>query len=142
MVEVQPIERLDSKTTKLVRLAMRARKRAYAPYSKYLVGAVVVDKKGKIFSGCNVENANYAGTICAEHVAVAKMVSRGSREIRRVVLVTSSDEPVFPCGFCRQIISEFGQKAVITTVNRRATRFAEAELIEILPWVFSRKELS
>ncbi len=142
MFETMPIEKMNAKLKRLVRLAIKARKRAYAPYSKYLVGAIVVDSRGKIFSGCNVENANYAGTICAEHVAVVKMVSRGSREIRRVVLVTSSNEPVFPCGFCRQVISEFGPKAVITTVNRRATVFAEAELSAILPAGFSRKQLS
>lgn len=139
--EKRPIEELAPKMKRLVRLALKARKRAYAPYSKYLVGAVVVDGRGKVFSGCNVENANYAGTICAEHVAVAKMVSWGSREIRRVVLVTSSDEPVFPCGFCRQILSEFGPSSEITTVNRRATVFSQTTLENLLPGRFSRKSL-
>lgn len=141
MPEPKPVEELDKKTKRLVRMAVRARKRAYAPYSKYLVGAVVVDSKGKVHSGCNVENANYAGTICAEHVAVAKMISRGGREIRRVVLVTSSDEPVFPCGFCRQIISEFGPSAEVTTLNRRTTIFSQASMEELLPAQFSKKQL-
>ena len=141
MFEQHPVEELDPKTQRLVRLAMRARKRAYAPYSGYLVGAVVVDSRGKVFSGCNIENANYAGTICAEHVAVAKMVSRGSREIRRLVLITSSDEPVFPCGFCRQILSEFGARAEITALNKRATVFSQATLSSLLPAEFSRRQL-
>ncbi|MBI1861927.1 MAG: cytidine deaminase, partial [Deltaproteobacteria bacterium] len=109
--------------------------------SKYLVGAVIVDTRGKIHAGCNVENANYAGTTCAEQAAVVKMVSRGAREIRRVVLVTSSDEPVFPCGFCRQIIIEFGPHAEVTTVNRRMTQFAQSTMDELLPAQFSKKQL-
>jgi cytidine deaminase len=139
--ESRPAEELEHSMHRLVRIAMRARKRAYAPYSKYLVGAAVVDSRGKVYSGCNIENANYAGTICAEHVAIAKMVSHGSREVRRLVLVTSSETPVFPCGFCRQIIAEFGARSEITTVNRRGTLFAQAMLEELLPMGFSRREL-
>ena len=141
-LEPRPIEELDTRTKRLVKVAMKARKRAYAPYSKYLVGAVVVDTKGRIHSGCNVENANYAGTTCAEQVAVTKMVSRGGREIRRVVLVTSSDEPVFPCGFCRQIIIEFGPSAEVTTVNKRMTQFAQSTMEELLPAQFSKEQLT
>ena len=141
MAEVKPIEDLDAKTQKLVRRALKVRKRAYAPYSKYLVGAIVVDSKGKIHSGCNVENSNYGGSICAERNAVTKMVSRGGRQIRRVIIVASSDEPAFPCGFCRQVIAEFGPNAEIVAVNRRATQFSDSSMTDLLPFQFSKKQL-
>lgn len=137
-----PIEDLDPKLRRLVHLALKVRKRAYAPYSKYLVGVVIVDGRGHIHSGCNVENASYGVSVCAERVAITKMVSRGAKEIRRLVLVTSSDEPVFPCGLCRQSIAEFGPEAMIVTVNRRATVFSQSTLSEILPSQFNRSVLT
>src|SRR5688572_11148833 len=96
--KVKPIESLDKRTLKLLRFAMKTRKRAHAPYSNYRVGVALLDNKGSIHSGCNVENASYGGSICAERVAICKMVTRGGKEVRQIVVIAPSEEPVFPCG--------------------------------------------
>lgn len=140
--ELKPIEELDKASRKLFKLAVRARKKAYAPYSKYLVGVSIVDGKGRVHTGCNVENASYSLTICAERSAIVKMVSRGSRDLRLLVLVTSSDEPVFPCGPCLQVIHEFGREAVVVAVNRRGSAYREATIASLLPAAFTRERLS
>lgn len=136
-----PIEDLDKKEMALVRAALRARKKAYAPYSQYPVGAVVVDSKGKLHSGCNVENASYPAGICAERTAIAKMVSRGGRQLRCVVVAASSEEPVFPCGICLQVIQEFGRNAQLIAVNRRGTVYQKAAVSNLFPFAFSPEKL-
>lgn len=99
----------------LVKLAKKARKNAYAPYSKYKVGAAVVTKSGKTFAGCNVENASYGATICAERGAVMQMVAAGETEIAAVAVVT--EDGGSPCGMCRQVLAEFTKNAPIVMVN-------------------------
>lgn len=141
MSEAKPIESLDKRLYPLVRKAVAVRKRAYAPYSKYLVGVALVDSKGKIHSGCNFENASYGASICAERAAIGKMVSRGSRELRTIVVVASSDEPVFPCGLCLQVIREFGPRARVIALNSRATVYQESTLSELFPSAFSPEKL-
>ena len=142
MDESLPVEKLDKTTRHLIRLAMKSRKRAYAPYSKYRVGCAIQSAKGKVHLGCNVENASYSLAICAERVALGKMVSRGERLFKRLVVVTSSDDPVFPCGACLQCIAEFGAEAAIVAVNSRGTLFKQAQLKELFPHFFSKKQLS
>lgn len=142
MSEVKPVENLDNATLKLVRLAMRARKRAYAPYSKYRVGCALRDDKGKLFTGCNVETANYSGTVCAERTALVKMVSRGGKRCRRIVVVTSSEVPAFPCGECLQMINELGRDSTVFAVNHRGTIYREASLQELFPYAFSKEMLT
>jgi cytidine deaminase len=137
----QPIEALDKRLLKLVRMALRARKRAYAPYSRFQVGCAIRDGKGKIHTGCNVENASYPATICAERTAIAKMVSRGSRDIKLVVVATPSEEPCFPCGVCLQVISEFGRDASVLAVNGTGTRFRTARMSDLYPASFSKSFL-
>lgn len=92
---------------KLIAAARQAREHAHAPYSKFRVGAAVRTTSGKIFGGCNVENASYGLTICAERVAIFKAVSEGEREFESVAVVTDTDDLTPPCGACRQIIWEF-----------------------------------
>lgn len=92
---------------KLVTAARRAREHAHAPFSKFRVGAAVRTKSGKIFSGCNIENASYGLTVCAERVAIFKAVSEGEREFDAIAVVTDTDNLTPPCGACRQIIWEF-----------------------------------
>lgn len=99
----------------LVDLAKDARKNAYAPYSKYKVGAAVATKSGKTFVGCNVENASYGATICAERGAVMAMVAAGETEIAAVAVVT--EDGGSPCGMCRQVLSEFTKDAPIALVS-------------------------
>jgi len=105
-----------SKTDALLAAARAARARAYAPYSRYHVGAAVLTKSGRIFVGCNVENATYGATVCAERNAIGAMVAAGEREPVACVVVTAGPTPGTPCGICRQVLSEFAADMPITLV--------------------------
>ena len=112
----------------VVLAAREARERAYAPYSHYQVGAAVLADDGRIFGGCNVENASYGLTICAERGAVMAGVAAGARSFRRVVVVTDSEPPAAPCGACRQFLAEFGPGLEVEAVgpsSRRSWRLAD-----------------
>ena len=92
---------------KLIEAAQAAREKAFAPYSKFKVGAALKTKSGKIYTGCNIENASYGLTMCAERVAIYKAISEGENEFTEIVVVADTDELTSPCGACRQIIWEF-----------------------------------
>lgn len=92
---------------RLLEAAIRARENAHAPFSKFRVGAAVEDTDGRIFTGCNVENATYGLTVCAERVAIFKAISEGARKFRRVAIVADTETLTPPCGACRQILWEF-----------------------------------
>lgn len=112
----------------VVAAARAAQAAAYAPYSRYRVGAALEATDGRIFTGCNVENASYGLTICAERGAVMAAVAAGARTFRRVVIVTDSDPPASPCGACRQFLAEFGPDLAVEAVGpggRRHWRIAE-----------------
>ncbi len=141
MSKQYPIEDLDKSSLKLVKLALQARKKAHAPYSNYFVGSAILDNKGKLHTGCNVENASYPASICAERVAIGKMVSRGGKQIKKIIVAASSDEPVFPCGMCLQVIQEFGKKCEVIALNRRGTAFRKATFQELFPFAFSIEKL-
>lgn len=96
-----------SEEEKLIAAARQAREFAHAPYSRFRVGAAVRTKTGRIFSGCNIENASYGLTLCAERVAIFKAVSEGEREFDSIVVVADTEKLTPPCGACRQIIWEF-----------------------------------
>src|SRR6185436_14292737 len=91
----------------LTEAASRARASAYAPHSSYLVGAALLSGDGRIFAGCNVENASYGLALCAERGAVAQLIAAGQRNIVALVVVTAGPEPGSPCGLCRQTLAEF-----------------------------------
>jgi cytidine deaminase len=98
----------DSGTTEaLIGAARAAMENAYAPYSGFKVGAAVLGESGRIFDGCNVENASYGLTVCAERNAIAKMVAAGDRSVKAAAISASSGEAAYPCGACRQVIAEF-----------------------------------
>ena len=100
--------------------ATAARENAHAPYSRCLVGAAVRSVSGKIFAGCNVENASYGATLCAERVAIgAAVCAEGTPRIVAVMVVTDADEPWPPCGLCRQVIAEFADDCVVFCANLR-----------------------
>ena len=141
MTELLPIEDLDKGTRRLVRLALKARKRAYAPYSKYTVGCAILDNRNKIHTGCNIETDSFLATVCAERVAILKMLSRGGRECRKVVVVTEFENPTFPCGVCRQVIYEFGKRAIIYAVGGRGTVFQRSDIGELFPYSYAVEDL-
>ena len=105
--------------SKLVDAAIAARVHAHAPFSRFRVGAAVETEDGRIFTGCNVENATYGLTICAERVAVFKAISEGARKFRRIVVAADTNELTPPCGACRQILWEFMGDTELTLVNLR-----------------------
>lgn len=102
---------------KLVEAALSAREQAHAPFSKFKVGAALEDASGRIFTGCNVENATYGLTICAERVAVFKAISEGARAFKRIAVSADTDVLTPPCGACRQILWEFCGDVEITLAN-------------------------
>jgi cytidine deaminase len=105
--------------TELLAAALAARQNAHAPYSHFLVGAAVEDASGRIHTGCNVENATYGLTVCAERVAVFKAMSEGVREFRRIAVAADTEMLTPPCGACRQILWEFCGDIEVTLVNTR-----------------------
>jgi cytidine deaminase len=105
----------------LIDTAIEARNHAHAPYSRFLVGAALEDKDGRVFKGCNVENATYGLSVCAERVAVWKAVSEGAREFQRIAVVADTDVLTPPCGACRQILWEFCGDIEVTLANLHGT---------------------
>jgi len=122
----------------LIDAALKAREKAYAPYSCFKVGAAVLGKSGTIYTGVNVENASYGLTICAERAAIAKAVSEGETELVAIAVVADSAKPAVPCGACRQVMAEFGIEHVIMG-NIRGERLS-ARAGELLPHAFSNKD--
>ena len=95
---------------KLIDLAMEQTNNSYAPYSSFCVGAALLSESGKIYTGCNIENASFGETICAERVAFTSAISEGEREFKAIAIVSKDKNPCFPCGSCRQFMSEFCKK--------------------------------
>ena len=122
----------------LIDKATDASKKAYCPYSKFRVGAAVLTNTGDIFSGCNVENASYGLSICAERNAIFQMVARGEHQIQAIVIYTPTEDPAAPCGACRQVINEFGPDAQVVSVCDGPARI-ETTLTKLLPVAFSPK---
>jgi cytidine deaminase len=101
----------------LTEAARAVRERAHAPYSGFKVGAAIEDENGRVFTGCNVENATYGLSVCAEHVAVLKAISEGAAKLKRVAVVADCDTLTPPCGACRQILWEFCGNIELTMAN-------------------------
>lgn len=109
--------------------AWHTRANAHAPYSQFQVGAAVETSDGKIFSGCNVENLSFGLTICAERAAIFSAVAAGHRDFARIVVVADTDQPISPCGACRQVMAEFSIPEVILANRHQQLRFALEELL-------------
>ena len=122
-------------TDPLQAAALAARENAHAPYSKFRVGAALEDESGRIHRGCNVENATYGLTLCAERVAVFKAISEGAREFRRIAIAADTDTLTPPCGACRQILWEFCGDIEIVLVNLRG-KSETLRLKEMFPRAF------
>lgn len=123
----------------LIQEATKAREKSYSPYSKFAVGAAILTRSGKVFTGCNVENRSFRLTICAEQSAVAAAVSAGEREFVKIAVVTGLVKPAMPCGACRQTLGEFGSGLDIITANTHGVR-ETTTLAELLPHPFEGTE--
>ena len=125
---------------KLCELAREAMTHAYVPYSGYQVGAALLCKDGTVFTGCNVENAAYGATICAERTAMVKAVSEGHRDFDTIVIAGKSEDYCVPCGTCRQVMMEFAPDLTVICLNGKgeSKRFA---LKELLPYGFDQSWL-
>ena len=123
------------KFRKLIATAKAAQRNAHAPYSKFQVGAALLTKSGKVYTGVNVENASYGLTNCAERVAVGKAVSEGHRKFQAIAVVAPSTA-LSPCGACRQVLAEFGECVVICADSRNTRRLRIHLLSELLPHTF------
>ena len=120
---------------KLLEAALAARQNAHAPFSKFRVGAAIEDESGFIFTGCNVENATYGLTICAERLAVFKAISEGARKFKRIAVAADTEALTPPCGACRQILWEFCGDAELTLVNLQG-KTETFQLKELFPRPF------
>jgi cytidine deaminase len=128
----------DEEIRRLVTAAVAAKAQAYVPYSGYAVGAALLSDDGQIFAGCNVENASYSLTICAERNAVFQAVARGVRAIRAVAVV--SDNGVTPCGACRQVLAEFNPRLTVIVADL-AGEWRAHQLSDLLPDAFGPEHL-
>ncbi len=124
---------------KLIERAIEAQKNAYVPYSHFHVGAALLTEDGDIYTGCNIENASYTPTVCAERTAIFKAVSEGHKKIKKIAIVGDSDL-TYPCGVCRQVIREFGKNAEIIIANS-PDNYKTYTLEELLPHSFGPEDL-
>ncbi|NLJ69904.1 MAG: cytidine deaminase [Clostridiaceae bacterium] len=133
---------------KLISSAIAASKKSYSPYSKYRVGAALLGASGKIHTGCNVENASYGATICAEQAAVVKAISEGEEKFIALAIHGSPHEPkpnqtyyAYPCGICRQVLSEFAEPDLTILIVHSEDNYLERTLAELLPDSFGSANL-
>ena len=120
----------------LVEMAMDARRLAYAPYSKFKVGAALLGSNGVIYMGCNVENASYPATNCAERTAMFQAVANGAKEFHRMVICADTPEPIAPCGACRQVMVELAPQMEVLLINQEGKQiFTTVE--KLMPYSFS-----
>ena len=130
--------RTKSPGPRLLAAARAAMRHAHAPYSRFRVGAAVLAEDGRVFRGCNVENASYGLTICAERAAVFAAVAAGARRLRAVAVVASGPKPPYPCGACRQVLAEFcaPDAAIFVAPGLAGAHAEEFRLDELLPHGF------
>lgn len=124
----------------LIDAAAEVREHAYAPFSKFRVGAAVETADGKIYTGCNIESASYGLTVCAERVAIWKAVSEGVKDFKQIAVVVDTEELTPPCGVCRQIIWEFGGDIPVTMANLEG-KSETVQMRDLLPRAFDAKFL-
>lgn len=129
---------MDAK--ELMKIARKARQNAYAPYSHFAVGAALLAESGKVYTGCNIENASYGLTCCAERNAIFAAVGAGERRFKMLAVAADSPEPVAPCGACRQVIAEFGIPLVVMGNLKEATKTMTSE--ELLPYGFGQESMN
>jgi len=130
------------KQQELLELAVEARAHSYSPYSHYAVGAALLTRDGKIYQGCNIENASFTPTICAERTAFFRAIYDGVRAFEAIAIIGSGETPAYPCGVCRQVMAEFcDEDFLIITANRDRTIVVPRTLEQMLPNSFGPKDM-
>lgn len=119
----------------LIAKAYEAMEYAYAPYSKFLVGAAILTSSGKVYTGCNIENASFGATNCAERTAIFKAISEGEKNFSKIAVVSNSHKHTYPCGICRQVLSEFMMDATMV-FDDKEKGIVEISMKDILPYNF------
>ena len=123
--------------TNLVDLAIKASQKAYVPYSHFPIGAAVRTKDGKVFTGCNIENASFGLTNCGERTAIFKAVSEGFTEFDEIAIYGTSEEPISPCGACRQVMAEFFEPSAQVTLISKSGKTLVTTVQDLLPYSFT-----
>jgi cytidine deaminase len=139
--EVKAESAIDHQLLVLRERALAAMDRAYAPYSKFHVGAALLGSDGSVTDGCNVENASYPAGTCAERVAIGAAVARGVKHFDLIVVATEAEEPTPPCGICRQVMAEFAPELVVVSVTRSG-KSVRWTLDELLPKAFTPQSMN
>lgn len=124
----------------LIDKAQQAMQKSYAPYSKFRVGAAILMADGTVFSGCNIENASFGLSICAERVAIFKAIAEGRRDFKALAVVCDSDNYCAPCGACRQVMTEFAVEMPVIMANRQK-KYTVQSVQELIPGFFSPQDL-
>jgi cytidine deaminase len=125
----------------LVEKAIEARSKAYVPYSEFQVGAAIITGNDQVYLGCNIENASFGLTNCAERTAIFKAVSEGQKEIKAIAVVGDTEGPISPCGACRQVIAEFATEDTKIYLANLNGVVKETTISEILPGYFTSKDM-
>ena len=125
----------------LVKKAYEGRTNAYTPYSNFKVGAAVLTEDDTIYTGCNIENASYGATNCAERTAIFKAISEGHQKIKAIAIVGVENDYTYPCGICRQVIVEFATKYIKIILGKSPTEYIVKTMDEILPGAFTKEDL-
>ncbi|WP_026906526.1 cytidine deaminase [Paucisalibacillus globulus] len=125
----------------LINKAIEIREQAYVPYSKFKVGAALLTKSGKIYTGCNIENAAYPVSLCAERVAIFKAISEGETEFIELAVVADTERPVPPCGSCRQVMSEFFDSKMNIHLTNLNDNTMTVRMEELLPFSFQKSDM-
>ncbi|MGT2960620.1 cytidine deaminase [Streptococcus caballi] len=123
--------------TNLVQLAIEASEKAYVPYSHFPIGAAVRTKDGRVFTGCNVENASFGLSNCGERTAIFKAVSEGYKEFSEIAIYGETEKPISPCGACRQVMAEFFEPSATVTLIAKDGQTVEMTVGELLPYSFT-----
>jgi cytidine deaminase len=125
------------KYKKLILAAIKAKENSYSPYSKLSVGAAILTKSGKIFTGCNIENSSFSLTICAERTAIFKAISEGSKKFSAIAIVSDLDDPIPPCGACRQVLFDLAGNIDVILLSKSGKKAVIKKLSSFLPMPFT-----
>ena len=126
----------------LLKECKQAREHAYAPYSKFTVGAALLGEDGKVYHGCNVENVSYGMTNCAERTAIFNAVSSGEKKFKALAIIADTEDPISPCGACRQVIAEFCKGNMPIFLTNLKGDVYETTVAKLLPGAFSKEDLA